>query len=104
MYGTVFYEDENGVLDSVSCQTSAEYEKAIEAGCRWVEDEPRLFRNIWGEPAGSAVCPICSTRYPGEFIRTCPDCGEKLQPVEAFGLAASVSTESDAVDSAEVSA
>lgn len=54
MYGRIHYENETGVLRTVNCETEADYQQELEAGCRWVEDEPRQFRNLWGE-----VCENC---------------------------------------------
>ena len=49
MYGRIHYEAETGEKSMVECQTEADYQRELKAGCRWVEDEPRQLRNIWGE-------------------------------------------------------
>lgn len=49
MYGIVHYENETGEFHTVPCESEAEYEKELAVGCRWIEDEPRRFLNLWGE-------------------------------------------------------
>ena len=82
MYGRIHYENE-GVeagefhldIRIVECQTQAEYERELEAGCKWVEAEPRQFRNLWGE---ILECQNCGGNGvdPGSLRRPepCPPC------------------------------
>jgi hypothetical protein len=72
-YGIVYYEDETGDIRRVLCPTEVEYSAELEAGSRWVEDEPRRFRNLWG-----SVCEDCggSGVDPGSLRKpeACPPC------------------------------
>lgn len=49
MFGKVHYENEAGEFRVVECPDEATYENELAAGIRWVEESPRLARDVWGE-------------------------------------------------------
>ena len=52
MFGKVHYENEGGEFLVVPCADQESYERELATGCRWIEDEPRRFLNLWGERLG----------------------------------------------------
>jgi hypothetical protein len=63
MYGRIHYENEKGEFHTEDFATEAEYEQALERGCKWIEDEPRRPLGMWGERrlSESLALPVGAT-------------------------------------------
>ena len=81
MYGRIHYEDA-GEFSVVDCLTEADYQRELKAGCRWVEDEPRQFRGMWGEILGS----VYASMRRDEAISLFNQIQENRMHRDAFGV------------------